>query len=178
MAAKTDWFSLLSPLQSETWVRFFIFSPDGMLLKVSNVLQWKWTTFPFFPFLLYLTEHIHVAPIWAEFKINRRGCGINMSTIAMPALPDWRSFCPCQQAVQQVGYTKSDIFMDLVRKMDMMMWFGPFHVCSECVCDPASPCVCAVLHWAVCWVGRKIVFLRTGSWGPHWGFLRGFFKIC
>lgn len=39
VAAKTDWLSLLSPLQSETRVPFFSFSPDGMLFKVSSVLQ-------------------------------------------------------------------------------------------------------------------------------------------
>lgn len=131
--------------------------------------------FPLLSFLLYLTEHIHVAPIWVEFKINQRGCRVNMSTIGLPALPDWRSFSPCQQALQQAGYTKPDIFMVLVRKMDMMMWFGPFRVCSECVCDTAPPYACAVLHWAVCWVGRKVAFLRAGSWGPRWGFLWGFF---
>lgn len=72
--------------------------------------------FPLLSFLLYLTEHIRVAPIWVEFKINQRGCRVSMSTVGMPALPDWRSSCPCQQTVQQVGYTKPDIFMDLVRK--------------------------------------------------------------
>lgn len=141
-----------------------------MLLKVSNVLQWKWTTFPLRFFLLYLTEHIHVAPIWVEFKINQRGFRVNISTIGVPTLPDWRSSCPCQHTMQQVGYTKPDIFMDLVRKMDMIMWFGPFHVCYT-----APPCACAVPHWAVHWVGRNIAVLRAGSWGPHWGFLWGFF---
>lgn len=92
--------SLLGPLQSETRVPF-LFSPDGVLFKVSSVWRWEWTAS--FPFSLHLTEHIRAVCIWAEFKISQRGCRVNMSAIGKAALPDWRNFCPANKQYSKLA---------------------------------------------------------------------------